>query len=138
VAWETLCCLDRTRTARALADRLHDEPDAADLAAAVDEAVEVIDKALADVLFHLRGCLMLTQAWEAKLRHADLHTRTDAALDSLRESQATRVAAAAEPLPQNVFAYVTAARDVTDTGPFPWERANTNTTGRAASDGDTP
>jgi hypothetical protein len=122
VAWDVLCCVDRTRTARAVADQLRCEPQAGVLAARANDALRVIDQALADVLWHLRGCVTLAQAWTAKLHHAGLEARVQVTLQSLRDGEAERIAAAAEALPQNVFAYVTAARDVTNTGPFPWEQ----------------
>lgn len=121
VVWEALCCLDRTRPARALAAQLAAEPDEDALAGAVAAAVAQIDQAVADLLFHLHGCVTVTRAWEAKLRHRDLAARTDSTLTVLREIPISQVVATAEPLPQSVFAYLTAARDLTDAGPFPWE-----------------
>jgi hypothetical protein len=121
VVWEALCCLDRTRPARALAAQLAAEPGESELASAAAAAVAQIDQATADLLFHLYGCVTLTRAWEAKLHHGDLAARTATALTVLREIPIGRPVAAAEPLPQSVFAYLTAARDVTDAGPFPWE-----------------
>lgn len=122
VAWEVLCCLDRTRTARAVADQLRGDHEAGELAARANDAITVIDQALAEVLRHLRHCVALAQAWTTKLRHADLETRVQDTLVSLGDAGAARIAADAEVLPQNVFAFVTAARDVTGTGPFPWEQ----------------
>ncbi|QWF81015.1 hypothetical protein [Amycolatopsis sp. CA-230715] len=125
VVWQALCCLDRTRAARSLADELAADPDSAvgELAAAAREAVTVIDDALDDVVRHVHGCLVLTRAWEAKLRHSELTTRTDHTLAALPgDTEVQQLAQAAEALPQNVFAYVTAARDITGTGAFPWEQ----------------
>lgn len=83
----------------------------------------MIDDALDDVVRHVHGCLVLTRAWEAKLRHSELTTRTDHTLAALPgDTEVQQLAQAAEALPQNVFAYVTAARDITGTGAFPWEQ----------------
>ncbi|GAB3000960.1 MULTISPECIES: hypothetical protein [Amycolatopsis] len=125
VAWQALCCLDRTRAARDLAHELADDPDSAvgELAAAAREAVTVIDDALDEIVRHVHGCLVLTRAWEAKLRHGELAVRTDHILAALPgDAEVRRLSEAAEALPQNVFAYITAARDITGTGAFPWKR----------------
>ncbi|GAB2790657.1 hypothetical protein [Amycolatopsis magusensis] len=124
VVWQALCCLDRTRAARTLAGELAADPDAAvgELAAAAREAVTVIDDAVNEVVRHLHGCLVLTRAWEAKLRHTALSTRTDHILAAVPDpAEVRRLSEAAEALPQNVFAYITAARDITGAGTFPWE-----------------
>ncbi|MFC3450764.1 hypothetical protein [Amycolatopsis speibonae] len=124
VVWEALCCLDRSRDARALAEELATDPDAGeDLVAAARQAVTTIDHDLDEVARHLRGCLLLTRAWEAKLRRTDLAHRADRVLAALPgRDELSRLASAAEVLPQNVFAHVTAARDLTRAGEFPWER----------------
>ncbi|MFI7122657.1 hypothetical protein [Amycolatopsis sp. NPDC049868] len=124
VVWQALCCLDRSRDARALAEELATDPDAGeDLVAAAREAVTTIDHGLREVAWHLHGCLLLTRAWEAKLRHTDLTHRTGHVLAALPgHDHLRRLAHAAEALPQNVFAHVTAARDLTQAGEFPWER----------------
>ncbi|TKG60354.1 hypothetical protein [Prauserella endophytica] len=125
VVWETLCCLDRTRPARSLADDLAAEPDteAGELAAAARQAVDVIDDSLGEVVRHVHACLVLTRAWEAKLRQRELAALTDRTLAVLPgHAHARRVAEAAEALPRAVFAHITAARDVTGAGAFPWEQ----------------
>lgn len=125
VVWQALCCLDRTRAARTLADELADDPDAevGELAAAARQAVTAIDDGLAEVVRHVQGCLVLTRAWETKLRHTELADRTDRTLAALPgHDHVRRLSAGAEALPQNVFAYVTAARDITGAGSFPWEQ----------------
>ncbi|HEY2100103.1 MAG TPA: hypothetical protein VGH72_26810 [Pseudonocardia sp.] len=125
VVWQALCCLDRTRAARSLTGELADDPDSAvgELAAAAREAVTVIDDALDEVVRHVHGCLVLTREWEAKLRRGDLAARTEGILAALPgEREVRQVAQAAEALPQRVFAYLTAARDLTGAGEFPWEQ----------------
>ncbi|MEV6905982.1 hypothetical protein [Amycolatopsis sp. NPDC051071] len=124
VVWETLCCLDRGRDARVLAEELATDPDAGeDLVAAARQAVTSIDEGLSEVARHLRGCVLLTRAWEAKLRRTDLTCRTDRVLAALPGRDELRgLTGAAELLPRNVFAHVTAARDLTHAGEFPWEQ----------------
>jgi hypothetical protein len=122
VVWDTLCCLDRTRPARALAAQLAAEPGEIELAGGAAEAVAAIDNAVADVLFHVLGCVTATRAWELKLHHHDLAARTDTVLAELREIPIEPVAVAAETLQHSAFTHLAAARDVTDAGPFPWER----------------
>ncbi|MEV7042853.1 hypothetical protein [Amycolatopsis sp. NPDC051061] len=125
VVWETLAALERTRGARSLAQELAGDPDAevGELAAAAREAVAAIDEALAEVVGHMRGCLALSRAWEAKLRHADLATRTDRTLAAVPGRDRVRaLGQRAEALPRNLHAYLTAARDITQAGAFPWER----------------
>ncbi|OXM44099.1 hypothetical protein [Amycolatopsis alba] len=124
VVWEALCCLDRGRDAHALAEELATDPDAGeDLVAAARQAVTTIDHDLDEVARHLRGCLVLTRAWETKLRRTDLTHRADRVLAALPGRTELRgLTSAAEMLPRNVFAHVTAARDLTQAGEFPWER----------------
>ncbi|MFE0025485.1 hypothetical protein [Amycolatopsis sp. NPDC059021] len=125
VVWQALCSLDRTRAARDLADDLAADPDSAvgELAAAAREAVTVIDDALYEVVRHVHGCLVLTRAWETKLRHTALATRTHHILATMPgHVEARRLSETAEALPQTVFHYITAARDITGTGAFPWEQ----------------
>ncbi|SFB63069.1 hypothetical protein SAMN05216266_13314 [Amycolatopsis marina] len=125
VVWETFCCLDRTRPARSLADDLAADPDseAGELAAAARQAVDVIDDSLGEVVRHVDACLVLTRAWEAKLRQRELAALTDRTLAVLPgHAQTRRVAEAAEALPRAIFAHITAARDVTGAGAFPWEQ----------------
>lgn len=136
-AWEALCCLDRTRTARVVADQLRRDDEASALATQVNETLSGIDQALSEVLRHLRHCLTLAQAWTTKLEHADLETRVQDMLSSLRGgSDAARIAASVEALSQNVFAFVTAARDVTGAGPFSWEKATAHSSSTLGLDGD--
>lgn len=121
IVWQALEFLDRTRAARCLVEELADAPESAvhEVAAAVAE----IDGALDEVVRHVQGCIVLTRAWETKLRHAELVARTEAALTAMPgRDDARRLTQAAEALPQNVFAYITAARDTVDAGEFPWEQ----------------
>lgn len=125
VAWQTLRCLDQTREARTLAAQLASDPapDVEPLSTAAHRALAATDETVAVVVRHLQDCVALADAWAAKLRYTALAARTDAVLaDLARHTNIQRIATAAETLPQHLFACVTAARDVTNAGPFPWER----------------
>ncbi|GLY68745.1 hypothetical protein [Amycolatopsis taiwanensis] len=129
VVWEALCCLDRTRAARILADELAADPDTevGGLAAATRRAVTAVDDGVDEVARHVHGCLVLARAWEAKLRHADLAARTEHTLDALPgHDDLRRLSEAAEALPRNLFASITAARDITGAGAFPWEQSSSS------------
>lgn len=127
VVWEALSCVDRTRAARALATKLAAEPDEEELAAAARAAIAALDDALDDLAAHLRACITLTVAWERKLRHADFADRVKATMQALQQIPLQAVADDAAELPQAVFAWLTAARDLTDVGPFAWELLNPTT-----------
>ncbi|MYW91655.1 hypothetical protein G3I59_13830 [Amycolatopsis rubida] len=136
LVWQALCCLDRTRAARSLAVELAADPGSAvgDLAVAARESVGVIDGALSEVVRHVNACLVLVREWEGKLRHAELADLTAHTLAALPvDADVRRLAEFAEALPQNVFAYVTAARDVLGAGAFPWEQRSPGSTGEEGS-----
>ncbi|MEU8632718.1 hypothetical protein AB0C38_11150 [Amycolatopsis sp. NPDC048633] len=119
--WDALTRLTRTRTARRQVAQLAAAPEETDLASATARAIAEFDTQLGDLLFHLQGCVTLTREWEAKLRHADLVERTSAVHAELRSASLHATVDAVAELPRSVFAYVTAARDLTGAGPFPWE-----------------
>ncbi|WP_216211070.1 hypothetical protein [Amycolatopsis aidingensis] len=125
VVWQALCCLDRTRAARSVADDLAADPEseAGELATAARRAVTVVDDGLGEVARQVHGCLVATRAWEAKLRHIDLAARADSTLAVLPGHDHVRgLSEAAQAWPQAVFAHITAARDLTGAGAFPWEQ----------------
>jgi hypothetical protein len=122
VAWDTLYVLDRTRTLRMLAtDPHHQTTTAGDLLearahlAAVDGMVEGTVNCLHQVT-------LLVHAWEQKLAEAELRSQLRTEIATIPDRSITSTLRRAESLAENVFAYVTAARDVTNAGPFVWER----------------
>ncbi|MEU5259754.1 hypothetical protein [Amycolatopsis sp. NPDC021455] len=119
--WDALTRLSRTAPARRHAARLAELPGETDLAAATAAAIADFDALLDDLVFHLQGCVTLTREWEAKLRHAELVERTSAVQVELHAASIRPMVDVAEELPRSVFAYVTAARDLTGAGRFPWE-----------------
>ncbi|MFG1645548.1 hypothetical protein ACGFMK_35150 [Amycolatopsis sp. NPDC049252] len=121
VVWDALSRLSRTGGARRHAACLAETPGESDLAATTASAIAEFDASLGELVFHLQGCVTLTRAWEAKLRHAALIERTSTICSELELASIHRVADAAAELPPSVFAHVTAARDLTGAGPFPWE-----------------
>lgn len=121
VAWNTLRCLDNTRTARRLVQDAREDAELADLVHTTRTALAAIDHGVLDVLTHLLHSVELTRAWASKLQHVSARTRLLAALDHLASIEHTVRAAVA--VPQTTFAYVTAARDVLAAGPFAWEQA---------------
>ncbi|MFI5590103.1 hypothetical protein ACIA5G_34010 [Amycolatopsis sp. NPDC051758] len=119
--WDALTRLARTRTARRHTAQLAAAPGETDLASATARAIAEFDTQLGELLFHLQGCVTLTREWDAKLRHADLVERTNTVRAELHATSLHATVDAAAELPRSVFAYVTAARDLTGAGPFPWE-----------------
>ncbi|WP_410611036.1 hypothetical protein [Amycolatopsis sp. lyj-109] len=120
-AWDALTRLIRTAPARRHAARLVAMPGEADLAATTATAIAEFDGLLGELLFHLQGCVTLTREWEAKLRHAELVQRTSDVQAGLQAASIGPMVEVAEELPMAVFAHVTAARDLTGAGRFPWE-----------------
>ncbi|MFE3170110.1 hypothetical protein ACFXI3_00630 [Amycolatopsis sp. NPDC059235] len=134
LVWQALCCLDRTRAARSLADELAADSAAGDLAVAARRSVGVVDGALREVVQHVNACLVLIREWEAKLQRSDLVSLTDRTLAALpADADVRRLSEFAEMLPQNIFAYVTAARDVLGAGAFPWEQHSSRYGGEKGS-----
>ncbi|WP_344869480.1 hypothetical protein [Amycolatopsis ultiminotia] len=122
LAWEVLCCLDCTRAARDLAAQLADAPEHAALAAALHDTINVIDYRLNESAQHLAGCVVLAHEWDRKLRDIDTRHRGDRELSSLQEAVRQGLATETESLLHNAFYRITAARDLTEAGPFPWEQ----------------
>lgn len=124
VVWRALCCLDRSREARALADEVASELDTSDdLVAATRRAVDDIDASLREVARHVQGCVVLCRAWEQKIRRHDLAARASHTLAIVPgQDHLASLFQDSDALPRSVFAHVTAARDLTHSGPFPWEQ----------------
>ncbi|VVJ21525.1 Uncharacterised protein [Amycolatopsis camponoti] len=121
VVWDALVRLARTASARRHAARLAAMPDEADLAATTAAVIAEFDTLFDELVLHLQGCVTLAREWEAKLRHTELVQHTRALRAELDAASIRRVVEVAEELPKSVFAYVTAARDLTGAGRFPWE-----------------
>lgn len=122
VVWLTLLALHRAQPARALADDLADKCDVVDLVARTRQAVNRVDDATEQVLRQLQGALLLTREWERKLQRTVLVARTERTLTAMPDHGQLQVLAGdADTVLHTVFGSITAARDLTDAGPFPWE-----------------
>ena len=119
--WDALTRLIGTAPARRHAARLVAMPGEADLTVKTATAIAEFDGLLGELVFHLQGCVTLSREWEAKLRHAELVQRTSDVQAELRAASSGLMVEVAEELQRSVFAYVTAARDLTGAGRFPWE-----------------
>ncbi|MGW4526915.1 hypothetical protein [Amycolatopsis sp. NPDC004378] len=122
IVWEALTRLLATDAARRHAARVATAGES-DLAATIAAAIAEFDALLDDLVFHLQGCVTLAREWEAKLRRAELLDHTTAICAELEAVSIRPVVDIAAELPRSVFAFVTAARDLTGAGPFPWERS---------------
>ncbi|WP_409493951.1 hypothetical protein [Amycolatopsis sp. cmx-11-12] len=124
VVWRALGFLDRSREARALAQKVASELDTGDdLVTETQRAVDNVDSSLREVARHVRGCVVLTRSWEKKMRRHDLAARASHTLASVPgQDHLARLSLDSDALPRSVFAHVTAARDITRSGPFPWEQ----------------
>ncbi|SEP53799.1 hypothetical protein SAMN04489732_13138 [Amycolatopsis saalfeldensis] len=125
LAWEVLHCLDRTRRARTLAFQLAQNPAHAVLAGALAEAIDALDHRLDEAAQSLSGCAVLAREWTRALHDAELRRDGEQELRSTRMIAPDALTAATESLLQQTFCRVTAARDLTDSGPFPWEQPRT-------------
>ncbi|WP_410645332.1 hypothetical protein [Amycolatopsis sp. lyj-346] len=119
--WDVLTRLTRTAPARRHAARLAAIPGEADLATTTATAIAEFDALLDELVFHLQGCVTLSREWEAMLRHAELAEHTSAAQAELYAASIRPLVEVTEELSKSVFAYVTAARDLTGAGRFAWE-----------------
>lgn len=122
VAWDALQALEKIRDLRKLVEDPRYQAIANDLADA-QACLSVVDDTLDDVVDYLQQVMLLIQAWEQKLTEADLRSRLHAEVDNIPTSSLASTHHRAESVTEGVFAYVTAARDVTNAGSFVWERA---------------
>jgi hypothetical protein len=124
LAWDALRRLDRTREIRSLAVGLASGSDQVTLVETVDRSVAMSDQWLAEVAWHLTGCAVLAREWSEKLDAMEMRAYVEEELESLRAVRhGDDLAAASETLLQKAYGHVTAARDLTHAGPFPWEQA---------------
>jgi hypothetical protein len=122
VAWDALCMLDRTRTLRVLVDDPRYQSISDDLLDA-RARLTAVDDTLEGIVNHLYQVTLLGQAWEQKVAESDLRSQLRIEIDNVPDVSIASTLRRAESLAESVFAYVTAARDVTNAGPFVWEQA---------------
>lgn len=121
VAWDALCILDRTRTIRALVEDPRYQSISDDLLDA-RARLTAVDDTLEGIANCLHQGTLLAQAWEQKLAESELRSQLRTQIDNIPDGLIASTLRRAESLAESVFAYVTAARDVTNAGPFVWER----------------
>jgi hypothetical protein len=121
VAWNAVHILDQTRTLRGVVNDPSSGATAGDLTSARSQ-LAVVDDAVEAINNYLRQAVLLTQAWERKLTEIDLGDRLRSELDSVPHHTIDATLRRAESLPEAIFIYITAARDLTDAGPFEWEQ----------------
>jgi hypothetical protein len=120
VAWGALRLVDRTSTLR---DVLTDPRCAKfDELAFVRSYLIETDEAVDRVLTCLLQVELLVTSWERKLAEIDLLAQLRIKLSQVPRETIAATLNRAESVPESVFAYITAARDLTDAGPFDWER----------------
>ncbi|MPZ79670.1 MAG: hypothetical protein GEV28_04430 [Actinophytocola sp.] len=122
VAWDALRALDRTRTLRRVMDDPLCDAFPDDLLHA-HSRLAVVDDTLDGILNYLHQAVLLVQAWEQKLAETEVRARLRAELDNIPHDTIAATLRRAESLPESIFAYITAARDLTNAGSFEWERA---------------
>jgi hypothetical protein len=122
VAWGTLRALDRTRGLRLVLDGQPSSTPSDDLLQAAQSHLAEIDEAVCRVRACLQDAVALVRAWEQKLSDAQVRAHLSAELTKLAPHTTEAIRRRAETLPETIFAYITAARDVTNAGPFEWEQ----------------
>jgi hypothetical protein len=120
VAWDALRLVDQTRSLReVLTDPRCAEFD--ELALVRSYLIET-DEAVDRVLTCLLQAELLVTSWERKLAEIDLLAQLRLELSRVSNETIAATLRRAESVPESIFAYITAARDLTDAGPFVWER----------------
>ncbi|SDW73493.1 hypothetical protein SAMN05421504_1011370 [Amycolatopsis xylanica] len=122
LAWEIVSCVDRTRELRDWVSAASADDELAEHVRRVEAGLTEIEHGAHRVADCLRQVVELADAWTEKL--CLLSERADllSALDRLELPTITSAVRAMEEIPDSVFAYVTAARDLIGGGPFAWER----------------
>lgn len=122
LAWDSLCVLDQTRTLRSVVDAPPGDSVSENLIRARSH-LAAVDDAVDRVLTCLHQVVLLVQAWEQKLVDIEARERLRVEVDNVPRDTIAAICRSAGSLPESIFAYVTAARDIAMAGPFEWERA---------------
>lgn len=119
VAWDALYLLDRTRTLR----NVLIDPRSAECEELrrVRSYLAEVDEAVDRVLTYLLQAELLVTSWERKLAELELMAQLRTELSRVPPETIAVCLQRAEAIPERIFAYITAARDVTHAGPFEWE-----------------
>ncbi len=121
VAWDALTLLDRSRELRDAVGQGRCHGTYNELVRAGEDNLASLDHAVDAILTYLLDVVALVHAWDRKLLEGKHRARLQAELYHLPRGAIATMVRAAESTLDGVFAYVTAARDVTHTGPFDWE-----------------
>jgi hypothetical protein len=122
VAWNALSGLDQSRGLRKLVNDTRCQAISGDLVDA-RARLSLIDVTSDGILDCLQQVALLVHSWEQKLVESGLRSQLRAEVDNVPAVAMASTLHRAESLTEGVFAYVTAARDVTNAGPFAWEQA---------------
>jgi hypothetical protein len=121
IAWHALTIVDRSRSLREVVNQGKRNGTDNDLVRAGEDNLTSLDSAMDAILTSLLNAVALVQAWSQKLADSEHRTRLHAELCDFPRDAITATVRAAESMLDGIFAYITAARDVTHTGPFNWE-----------------
>jgi hypothetical protein len=121
VAWAALTILDRSRALRDAVDQSRCHGTYNELVRAGEDNLASLDHAVDAIRTYLFDAVALVHALERKLSDGEQRARLHAELRHFPRGAIAATVRAAESTLDGVFAYVTAARDVTHTGPFDWE-----------------
>ncbi|MFD8493908.1 hypothetical protein [Amycolatopsis sp. NPDC059657] len=122
LAWEAVSSVDETREARRVVRDARGVADLAGAVRAVEANVAARDRDIERAADCLRQVLVLADAWTEKLRAVTMRAALETWLEQLVLPSISPLVTAMEGIPEAVFAYILAARDLLDAGPFPWER----------------
>lgn len=121
LAWEILQCLDRTRSARGTCTRLDAHPEHSEVARSMAHVLVDVDRKLDKAARCLDGVALLGKEWNRKLSGIESAHQAERELGPLHNIPVDAVESMSESLLERTFYQVTAARDLTCAGSFPWE-----------------
>lgn len=121
LAWEILQCLDRTRSARGTCARLDAHPEHSEVVRSMAHILVDVDRKLDKAARCLDGVALLGKEWNRKLSGIESAHQAERELGPLSTIPVDAVESTSESLLERTFYQVTAARDLTCAGCFPWE-----------------
>jgi len=119
LAFEALDALARTQPARAAL--AHSDSTLADDVSPLQTMVTEIDHAVDQVATCLLDSATLSRAWNTKLKQLAVRHAFDTHTATLAHLRNPLLISTAQDVVEGVFATITAARDITSSGPFDWE-----------------
>ncbi|MFD8494883.1 hypothetical protein [Amycolatopsis sp. NPDC059657] len=125
-AWQVLSIVDSVKPVRLAVKQARVDQELDGLVRSVDADLGALDAGVAWVAECLRQTVALVVVWTANVDALATAARLRAELETTVVPSIDPAVHAAESVPEAVFAYVTAARDLTGTGPFAWEHPATS------------